>query len=982
MTAGDALAARPRDPSALGPRRPGADLLALGVALAVLAALSSLLGSSGQPAADPGDAAVRALLLDRSASATRGRPGWPRWAIQRLAEEARGAAASGEDIVLVAFDRGVERRFGPAGADEFMAGLRRGDASKWLRSSTAGDLGTDLVGAAEVALEAITDGERPPGEVVILGDGRAAAGEIPVALLDPMVRGVRLVEPPASSLPDVGVRALHVPEPAEPGARIPARLDLFLDGALPAGGGDPSVIVEWALDFRSSTQTEASRTIRGREVAAIPVTARAGDGPRSFSVTVELPPFSTGAGELGVAVRLSSLPSEVPDAFPENDRAARLLEVGDPVRVLVVYPGVAGSGGGAAGAARGAGLLGPRRGALDGRAFDGIDFDFIRSSDLRPRLLGDDPPDVVVTLDVPLAGLPGAALSAFVLAGGGWLRCAGWTALREDGFELEPLLALVPDREPREPMDVVFLVDGSGSMGGPRWERVRDALGAVVPTTAARDRMELRFFTQVVTQPKLVFEASADRGPERAQERREAVEGLVRARVPGGSTDILYSLDGLAEARERDPRQGAEGATGPGGTGMIVLITDGLTDSVWSLRRQVRARVAAAGDRLVVVQVGEDPDGVDFLAGLLVEGESVLKAGELEGLEELLHQELQDVRLVEDAVVVAAQAPSGDAWMVGLRDAVLDAAGLDRPLVVNRVLRSRPAEGATALLDLEVPPAALVTGGAQERGTLIALAARGQGTVAGLAVPALGFGEEAWSPALRSRLAWLAPMLRTMARRAGEAASRAPVGEDGAGGRPRGSLTTGGELLVRGLPRGLPASFSAAVTGAPTVDLFGELGDRRPFGTVTLTVPEVEFDPDRVRRGPRPPVLDGVPRGTPLLIELPPPATAVPLRADGPAEAFPSPDGAGALTLRSLGRSAAAPRLPEPVGTEDRGWPHPLTPWLLWAAIVSLFLGALGGRSGMAALTGGRNQHSPGGQGSRSDPEQPNGSLGPRDGAT
>jgi len=951
------------------------DLLALGVALAVLAALSSLLGSSGQPAADPGDAAVRALLLDRSASATRGRPGWRRWAIQRLAEEARGAAESGEDIVLVAFDRGVERRFGPAGADEFMAGLRGGDAAGWLRSSTAGDLGTDLVGAAEVALEAITDGERPPGEVVILGDGRAATGEIPAALLDPMVRGIRLVEPPASLLPDVGVRALHVPDPAEPGARIPVRLDLFLDGALPAGGEGPAVIVEWELGFRSSTQMEVSRTIRGREEAGVPVTARAGGGLRSFSVTVELPPLSTGVGELGVVVRLSSLPAEVPDGFPENDRATGLLRVGDPVRVLVVYPGAAGPGGGADG-------LGPRRGALEGKAFDGIDFDFIRSRDLRPRLLGDNPPDVVVTLDVPLDGLPGGALSRFVLEGGGWLRCAGWTALREDGLELQPLLALVPDREPRQPMDVVFLVDGSGSMGGARWERVRDALGAVVPTTAARDRMELRFFTQVVTQPKLVFEASADRGPERAKERREAVEGLVRARVPGGATDILYSLDGLAEAREQSPSPAPEGLTGPAAQGMVVLITDGLTDSVWSLRRQVRARVTAAGDRLVIVLVGEDPEGVEFLAGLLLEGEALLEAGELEGLEDLLHQELQDVRLVEGAAVVAVEGSSGGAWMAGLGDAVLDAAALDRPLVLDRVLRSRPAEGAVALLDVDVSPAAQLAGGAQERGTLIALAERGQGTVAGLAVPALGFGEEAWSPALRSRIAWLAPVLRTMARRAAEAASRVVAGEEGPGVRPRGRLTAGGEVVIRGLPRGLPASFSAPVTGAPKVDLFGELGARKRFGSVALTAPEVEFDPDRVRRGRRPPVLDGVPRGTPLLIELPPPARPVAVRADGPAEAFPSPGGSVPSVLRGFGGGVGAPRLPEPVAATDRGWPHPLTPWLLWAAIGSLFLGALGGRPGVAALMGGRNQHSPVGQGSRTDPEQPNGSLGSRDEAT
>lgn len=968
MTAREDHPARVRASAAAAARRPGAELLALGAALALLAALSALLGVKEDASEEPGDSSLRAILLDRSASATRGRPGWPRWAIQQLAAEARGAIEDGEDVLLITFSREVERRFGPASGAELLAALRDGEAGTWLDLADPGGLGSDLEGASDLALEAIASGDRPAGTVVLLGDGRGTSGAPPAALMDPRVCEVRLVPPPEALLADVGVRAVHVPARVDPGARVPVRLDLLTEGDLLVGDGAPAMIAEWELRFRSSLQTVASRTLRGREEVPIPGEVLAAAGVRAFSVPLELPPLTTGAGELEVTVRLADLPPGVPDNFPENDRAATLLEVGDPVRVVLVAP-EAGGGGPLPGA--------PTLGSLSGPAFDGVDFEWVAPSDLRARLLGDDAPQVVVTLDVPLAGLPGTALSRFVLSGGGWVRCAGWTALREEGPELQPLLALVPDREPRRPMDVVFLVDGSGSMGGVRWERMRDALGAIVPTTGDRDRMELRFFTQVVTQPQLVFEASARSGASRTSHRREAVQGLLRARVPGGSTDTLYSLDGLAAAREE--QAAADPDRGPGGEveGIIVLITDGLTDSVWSLRRQVRARIEAAGDRLVIIQVGEDPEGADFLSGLLRKGERVVKAGEMEELEDLLYQELQDVRLVEWATVREAPSGAEDLWVAELRDAVVEAGALGRPLTLRRTLRSRPATGAAALLDVEAHLAS------RERGTLIAVAERGQGTVAGLSVPSLGFGTDPWNARLRSRLAWLAPVLREMARRAEIAASRRTPGGGEPGDPPRCTLTAGGDLVVRGVPAGLPASFVAPLTGAPEVDLFGNLGPRRPLGAVTLGVPPVGAERDRARRGPRPGALDGVPRGTPILVELPPPATSVVVRADGPSEAFPAPGEPIPQIFRGHGsRPERTPSTGAGAGPEgQRDWPHPLTPWLLWGAIGSLFLGALGGVRGLQALLGARNEHSPGGQGSRSAPKQPNGTVGPRDGA-
>ena len=897
---GEGVAARGR---ASGGRRPGVDLLALGAALATLAGLSSLVGSRTGPQREPTAPPVRAVLLDQSASVTRGRPGWRRWAIRQLASEGRRAAAAGEDVAVVTFARGAELRFGPSPAAAFSEALAGGDAAAWLEPPLAGDLETDLGAAARVALEAVGGEERPPGTLVLLGDGRGGSQGLDV-LLDPRARTAELIQPPAAALPDVGIRGVQLPETVEPGVLVPVRLDLFLSGPLPVTEDPTSLEVEWELAFTSAQRTVASRTLRGQESVPLTAAVAAAVGERSLVADLRLPPLSPGSGALSVTVRPSTLPADATDTFPENDRADASIRVGDPVRVVVVSPSPS------------VALEVP----WTRRAFDGIEAEVVGPPGLRARLLGAVPPDVIVTLDVPLSGLPEAALRRFVLDGGGWVHGAGWTALRDEGPLLQPLLALEPDREPRPPLDIAFLVDGSGSMGGARWERVREALSAIVPTTSSRDRMELRFFTQVVSRPQLVFDGSHAEGAARSRGRSEAVEGLLRARVPGGSTDILYSLDGLAGAREQRARGEQE-------QGLIVLITDGITNSVWGLRGKVRARIAAAGDRLIVVKVGADETGGRFLDGLVLEGEEVLAAGELEGLEDLLQQELMDVRLMEGVRVVAAPDPGAatDGWLGELRGVILEAAGLEQPLVLSRTLRSRTVEGASALLDVET------AAGSVGRGTLVAIAERGAGTVVGVALPTLGLGAEAWSPEAAGRLAWLAPVLRTMARRSDEAGERAP--------RARATLTPEGRLVVRGLPAGLPARLEAALTVAPTEDLFGALGERPRVGVVELTVPPVGPAPESVRAGRRPVGLDRLPRGTDVALELPAPALPVSLRADGPREAYPA---ARAPLAGFLPRAGAAPRDDAGEDAGDEPAPHPFTPALLWAAAACLALGALG----------------------------------------
>ncbi|MEM1449797.1 MAG: VWA domain-containing protein [Planctomycetota bacterium] len=909
-------------------RRPGASLLALGLALAVVAAIASAVGTPLERSDGSSAPPVHAVLVDVSASVTRTRPGWRRGAVQTLVRAARRADEAGHEVALVTFARGVERRWGPGPAAEFIELIRDGRAASWLDApvepgasgdAAERDLGSNLEGAARLAVEVLSSEGRAPGTITVLGDGTATGPDPSSRLLDPIVGALHLVRPEPQALTDLAAAGVFAPRVAEPGARIPVRVEVAVTGPdlIPSERGD--VVLEWELRVTSAEASVASGTRRGRESADVPPGARlrgqAPDGERRFAVDVELPPLPQGSAMLDVRVLSgAAIDAGASDSIRENDVASTRFRIGDPVRALVVVRDEASVS---------------ARDSFSGPAFDGLELTTIPAAALARELASADDIDAIVTLDLPFIGLPAAELTRFVNRGGGWLHCNGLSLLRADAPDVAALAALEPDREPREPRDIVFFVDGSGSMEGQRWTRVRSALGDLVPSIGASDRLELRFFTQIMGATELVFEAASDGmfGREESARRVEAVRDLMRARVPGGATDIVGSLMQLADVRGA-PEHWKERTQGR--SGLCILITDGLTDSVTGLRGEVRERLATYGDRLVIIQVGDDPVGTRFLTGLLAEGEEIVRAGELEDLGNILQQTVQDVEFVSDARVVAGSAPIAEPWAQDLRSAVVDAAGLAQPMRIDRSLRCKAAEGAASLFDLEA-----------DRGVLAAVAARGEGTVCGVAMPRLGRGPSAWNPGLRRRCGWVAPLLRAMARRRDEAP--AVVGVP----RPRAALENdGAQLVVRGLPDGLPPRVEATLRAGPEPGPFGTLLPGTALATLDLSVPSTGRSVGAVREAPRPGVLDRVGQGTALQLDLQTPdggaSWALPLSSDGSSEIRPAL-GPGSREVRAFAVAASRRAdAAEPDGPDPARGPQPLTPWLLALALAALLVGAIG----------------------------------------
>lgn len=883
-------------------RAAGLDALVLGALLLALGGLAAWIGAPNEGAADE-DAPppVRALLVDLSASVTRSRPSAAIDLVGQLEVQARAAASAGEDVLLVTFAAGATRRFGPGSSDVFLEALR-GEGAGWLAPPEE-DLASDVAAAAALARSVVTAERRPPGRVVLLGDARWTGADPESQLLSPAMGAFEWVEPEPATVGDVELVRLRAPARIEPG--VPARVDVDLRAA---AGPPVALRLSWRL-FARSTETLTRGTNREELVGEGQLTLDSDDsftpggGGAHLVATTPLILPALGPGSARLEVELAG--EEGGDAFPENDRGSASWQIGDPLRVLVV----AGSGllEDAAGIAR----------LFVGRAFEGIEFVPLELVDLERSLGAARAPDVVMTFGTGALPLPQAELASFVEGGGGYVHWAGWSRLVADAGPVSRLLALEPDVEPREPRDIVFLVDGSGSMKGPRWIRAKAALGRLLPSVPPRDRFELRFFTQVLGSPRLTYAADPEADPGRTEaRRREALRSLRDIEVPGGSTDITGSVAQLAARLEEE----AAGLEEPRSS-LVVLLTDGVPTLTGEDPGRVRARLTEAGHELVVIQVGERRGGpTRTLRGLAGGAENVLRAGELEDVLGILQEAVQGTTLVE-AAELRARGPV----VPSLSDAVASArasARLDAPLVVNRALPCRVVDGAAGLFELEPSDPE------GRRGALAAIAQRGAGTVVGVALPLVDADGSRWAPRLESRLDWLAPLLRAAGARAAEA--RAASAPDRA---LRAALEDtprrGIQLMVRG-PVDSPGWRTPATLRVPGSDV------------------EARIELTRSSVGawcaPRPDLLDALPRGTALQLEVD--GARAFLEADGPAELRAGPGRAVGVGEWARARSrvdGVTGHAGEPTSPPGRG-PHPLAPWLLVAGAAAVFVGALATR--------------------------------------
>jgi hypothetical protein len=864
-------------PTRSAPTRSRARAAATLSAVVLFAAGAWLARPIARATAAPTRPPLRAVLVDTSLSATATRPGWRAFAVRTLAEEARAAALAGEEILVVSYADVVARRFAPGPPAELSALLAGRDGVPFQPlaggNGPGAGLGTDLAGALTVAADALAAYGRPPGRLVLVGEGTSTPESPGAAGLDAALARVaaHVVELRHVSLPprthgDLELRSLALPRAAPEG--VPVALDLTLAWRRGADGLGPGpILVEVtqrgaAAPLLTTTFDPPSAGTAAPGAAQAPGAAAA----LTFDTRVVLAPLPRGVHELTVRAR----PARGADPLPHDDVHAATLEIGDVARVVAVVR---------EGSTRL--LLTAELGA--GGAQHGLALTTVEPEDLERELVD---ADVLFTVGVQLAALPVDGVRAHIARGGGWLHAAGTEFLRVDGGALAGELALRPARDERPPREVLFFVDGSGSMQGVLWDRVRQALYEVVPEVRSEDTVVLRFFNRNLGPPRM---RTASLEPEaRLAELRRVLD----ADPEGGATDVLGALlDFLMEEERR-------GAVPTPDRGVIVLLTDGVSDSVDELAPDTRAALGALGFGLRVVHIGDDIDGLRFLERLLLPGERVLAGGALEGLAEQLRDELHDERFHPPCELSPARAAGG------LAEKLARAAEgtLGR---VARALRVELNPGAAAVL---------VTGAAGDGGPggepVLAVVDRGAGLVATLAT----LPRADWWEQLAARPAMLVPTLLALAERAAE---RAAPGELRA--RPDGTLE-----LEDGDPR-WPAELALVFSASAPIDPFGRPGARAELGRTVCTPAPLPGAPWR-RSGTRPAGAAGA-----ALVTLVDPISGAALRrwslpaarpAEGTADERPVPHwptpARGALA-RTVG-------------------PHPAAPWLIVSGALALLL--------------------------------------------
>jgi hypothetical protein len=821
--------------------------------------------------------ALRVVLFDASAGTTRRRPTRGLWSRRCLREQARLAQERGEELAVGLYGADA-RSLGLEAPEVWLERLEgRGGRTIELGLQGLAQLGSELDAGLALHEAELLRADRKGG-MLILCAALDYSGPDPRPRLGRLVAngvGLEWIEPLPPELPDLALEGLLLPERPEPGAPLVARLELAA-AAFSAERAELNLLLEQGGDLR--TETLPLMVPRG-----VPDT----DGYLRWTLDVDLGP--TPAGRTHLAVRVAQSPEEAlgrPDPILENNQLSASCRAGERRLVgLVARP------------ERRAELAG----WLEAVAGPGLDWLPCEVAEL-PSLLPDL--DLVISVDLSPLELPTSLLTDHVSEGGSWLFCAGWEALAGwlpdaaagGSTELAQLLPLVPATEQREPRDVVFLVDGSGSMEGEPFHAVQVALARLVLAVPDSDALSLQFFTgSLVGSVDLRVK---DGGAQATLDR------LFDAGVPGGATAILYSLE-----QYRDRRMGANRPA------LTFLLSDGKDEAAHDVgprARELSADLSHGESRLVVISAGEDPDR-ELLGLLLQPGERLLEAGDLGELAELFQREVFLGRVREG--VLGAQAASTGRLPLSLD--LLEAWGVSEVMwpAHERFVRCEARPGADVLL--------VATESAEP---LLAWQRVGSGMVAAWASSTLN----GWAPRLRGSEDIFGPLLRLLSRREQEPAGVAiSVRGDG--------LRVSGEL--QDWPAELRAELRGAVWGE------GPIGGviERQLATVSLVpaTPWPGADPRRHREGQLPSDLARQAGGSPMAVRLVDVGTGkvlarAPLEIPCDSELQPAGGTLLRAPWRAQGRGAVPGQAADP-GPHPRAWI-----WIL-AGVLGLFAAALTG---------------------------------------
>jgi len=672
-------------------------------------------GIGGRPLAR-----LRLCVVDASASVRRTRPDWLPWVRARLEEEARGAASEDADFAVVSFASDLGFSFPRGTGRDFLAALEgRGGIDFDPRRAAGSDARSRLADALALARAEFARAPEAGGTLVLIGVDRFEGEDPRVTLAHLRASGVdvRLESAPPQVLPDLGLRSLRLSDTVEPGAPIVAEVELFF-----SPGRSPTTRA-W-LDFEVEGRAETLERTFEVELTS---------GTNGRWMRAELGAADFGRTEARVRARLDP----APDPIPENDRASASTRA-EGALVLAVL-------------ADEDRLADARRwlAASGSSQLPGLQFLF-RIPGEAQGCLGEV--DAVVSFDLEPGRLPRGTLGELVRSGGGWLATGGWRFLkgwvgRGPASPLEGLLPVEPAPSDAGPRDVVLLVDGSGSMEGAPFDTVRAACKELISFARPEDEVSLRFFTARLESPILLKERDAGGALQaRAKDTLEALFGL---RLPRGDTEILTSLEALANERRSAAREA-----------LVLLFSDGREGEEGAHPDQrIREILAALGEwraRLRVIAIGEQAD-TEFLARLLPPGEEIDRPRDLAGLEEVLRREMSGSLWKEGP---GLRAVSGRSAQDSLAVQAFPDGGVALP-ALERMLRVRPKPGAeTPWTD-------------EERSPLLVLARAGLGRVAFFASNPEPNWAGAWTgrSGLGEPAEW-GPLLRWLARRPARARSR------------------------------------------------------------------------------------------------------------------------------------------------------------------------------------------------------------------
>jgi Ca-activated chloride channel homolog len=398
-----------------------------------------------------------------------------------------------------------------------------------------------------------------PGIVVLYTDALPTEGNtLPAATgLASLGIQVHAVVPP---LAPRDVRITAVDAPAEVAVGKPVRLEVRLASTVPA---DATVTV----------------TRRCVAVSPFPMEQKISLGP-SAPVTLvfsDTPP-GPGRAEYQVAVASDA------DDWPENDHAARSVSVGTPAAlILFVYDG-------------------PESPTLADRLRIGLapqyDVVAIPAADFRPQ---DTPANLVILNNIaaPALGNDRAEALARLVAdrGAGLLVLGGDASFSAGGYGQSPLDDLLPVTSRtgrRPPMEIVFIVDSSGSMNETLGEHrkitlAKQAVMALRPVLAEGDRVGvIAFAGEPRTVSPLIPVGAWDK-----------LSTCVRDIEAGGGTRLTPAVEAAAALFGPRPE-------GSHAVRHIILLSDGRSDD-FDVPRLVAA-CKAVGASVSTVATGADAD--------------------------------------------------------------------------------------------------------------------------------------------------------------------------------------------------------------------------------------------------------------------------------------------------------------------------------------------------------------------------------------